>query len=367
MIESSVAIGSVVQQSDRDRRSSLHSQVVKALSGLATVDEASASNIIALSGFCIPKLVLQIVTVDSIFRVTNPSMGELVILKEIAFTVYNKARRISRGFSNDFVPSTFSSRSHSVLTQMSSPISGMWKDCVGPRITGHSLPREGDIDASLRSSSWDNSWQTTRTGGLSCDPSRSGDYYLHDENCYMFEPLFILAEPGSLEHGVSVIGSPTSESSKVLADDNNGNYIQNTSTAGSVDSASSVDGSEPDQRTPPSLHCCYGWTEDWRWLVCTWTDSRGELLDSNIFPFGGISSRQDTKGLQCLFVQVLQQGCHILQSCSSPDIGVAKPRDFVISRIGGFYELEYLGKKKYVDIYIYMYSPFPYVLFSTFW
>ncbi|KAF7836948.1 mediator of RNA polymerase II transcription subunit 13 isoform X1 [Senna tora] len=317
VIESSVAIGSVVQQSDRDRRSSLHSQVMKALNGLATVDEASASNIIALSGFCIPKLVLQIVTVDSIFRVTNPSMGELVILKEIAFTVYSKARRISRGFSNDFAPSAFSSRSHSVLTQMSSPISGMWKDCVGPRITGHSLPREGDIDASLRSSTWDNSWQPTRTGGLSCDPSRSGDYYLHDEICYMFEPLFILAEPGSVEHGVSVIGSPNSESSKVLADDSSGNYMQNTSTAGSADSTSSLDGSESDQRTPPSLHCCYGWTEDWRWLVCTWTDSR-----------------------------VLQQGCHILQSCSSPDVGVAKPRDFVISRIGGFYELEYLEWQK---------------------
>ncbi|KAK4266691.1 hypothetical protein QN277_027573 [Acacia crassicarpa] len=346
VIESSVAIGSVVQQSDRDRRSALHSQVVKALSGLATVDEASASNIFALSGFCIPKLVLQIVTVDSIFRVTNPSLGELVILKETAFTVYNKARRISRGFSNDFAPSPFSGRSHSVLAQMASPISGMWKDCVGPRITGHSLPREGDIDASLRSGSWDNSWQPTRSGGLSCDPSRSGDYYLNDESCYMFEPLFILSEPGSVEHGVSVIGSPISESSKVLADDSSGNCMQNTNTAGNLDSASNLDGSEPDQRTPPSLHCCYGWTEDWRWLVCIWTDSRGELLDSNIFPFGGISSRQDTKGLQCLFVQVLQQGCHILQSCSSPDVGVVKPRDFVISRVGGFYELEYLEWQK---------------------
>ena len=208
VVESSVAIGSVFQQSDRDRRSALHGQVVKALSGLATVDEASSSNIIALSGFCIPKLVLQIVTVDSIFRVTNPSLGELVILKETAFTVYNKARRVSRGFSNDFALSAFSGRSHSVLTQMPSPISGMWKDCVGPRITGHSLPREGDIDASLRSTSWDNSWQSTRSGGLSCNPSRSGGYYLNDESCYMFEPLFILSESCSVEHGVLDIGSP---------------------------------------------------------------------------------------------------------------------------------------------------------------
>ncbi|MED6143933.1 hypothetical protein PIB30_010597 [Stylosanthes scabra] len=344
VIESSVAIGSVIQQSDRDRRSSLHSQVSKALNVSATVDETSASNILVLSGFSIPKLVLQIVTVDAIFRVTSPSVSELVILKETAFTVYSKARRISRGVSSDFAQSAFSSRSHSVLTQMPSPISGMWKDCVGPRMTGHSIPREGDIDASLRTGTWDNSWQPTRTGGLSCDPSRSGDNFLQDETRYMFEPLFVLAEPGSVEHGVSAVGSPNSESSKAMADDGSGNYMQNTSTTtGSADSASSIDGSGSDQKTLPSLHCCYGWTEDWRWLVCIWTDSRGELLDSNIFPFGGISGRQDTKGLQCLFVQVLQQGCLILQSC---DTGLAKPRDFVIARIGGFFELEYLEWQK---------------------
>ncbi|XP_027336151.1 mediator of RNA polymerase II transcription subunit 13 isoform X2 [Abrus precatorius] len=343
VIESSVAIGSVIQKSDRERRSSLHSQVVKALSGLATVDEASASNILVLSGFSIAKLVLQIVTVDAIFRVTSPSVSELVILKETAFTVYSKTRRISRGISSDFAQTAFCSRSHSVLTQMPSPISGMWKDCVGPRMAGHSLPREGDIDASLRPGTWDNAWQPARTGGLTCDPSRSGDNFLHDEIRYMFEPLFILAEPGSLENGISVIGSPTSEASKALADDNSGTYVQSMSTAGSAESASSTDGTGPDQKSPPSLHCCYGWTEDWRWLVCIWTDSRGELLDSNIFPFGGISSRQDTKGLQCLFVQILQQGCLILQSC---DPGLAKPRDFVIARIGGFYELEYLEWQK---------------------
>lgn len=213
VIESSVAIGSIVQQLDRERKSSLHSQVVKALSGLAAVDEASPSNVLVLSGFSIPKLVLQIVTVDAIFRVTSPSVSELVILKETAFTVYCKARRISRGISSDFSQSAFSGRSHSVLTQLPSPISGMWKDCVGPRMAGHSLPREGDIDASLRPGTWDNSWQPTRTGGLSCDPSRTGDIFLLDEIRYMFEPLFILAEPGSLESGISVIGSPTSESS----------------------------------------------------------------------------------------------------------------------------------------------------------
>lgn len=340
VIESSVAIGSVIFQSDRERRSILHSQVSKALSYSAAVDEASISNVLVLSGFSVPKLVLQIVTVDAIFKVTSPSLNELVILKETAFTVYNKARRISRGSSNDTVQSSaLSGRSHSVLTQMSSPTPGMWKDCVGPRITGHSLPREGEIDASLRTGTWDSSWQT-RTGAVSCDPSRIGDIFLQDETRYMFEPFFILAEPGSVERGISPLasGNYPSESSKPLSDDSSGVFMP--AASGDTGSGSQADVSELDKT--PSLHCCYGWTEDWRWLICIWTDSRGELLDSHIFPFGGISSRQDTKGLECLFVQVLQQGCQILQVCSS-DTGMAKPRDFVIARIGSFYELEYQG------------------------
>ncbi|PON98052.1 Mediator complex, subunit Med [Trema orientale] len=351
VVESSVALGSVIFQSDRERRSILHSQVAKALSCSTAVDEASISNVSVLSGFSIPKLVLQIVTVDAIFRVTSPSLSELVTLKEIAFTVYNKARRMSRGSSNDVVQSSsLSTRSQLVLTQMSSHNPGMWKDCIGPRITGHSLPREGEIDSSLRPGAWDNSWQT-RAGSLACDPNRMGDYFLHDEIRYMFEPLFILAEAGSLENGYTPFasGNIASESSKSLLDDSSGGYMQNASSAGSGDSASNshIDGSDMDKASP-SLHCCYGWTEDWRWLVCIWTDARGELLDSQIFPFGGISSRQDTKGLECLFVQVLQQGCQILQACSS-DTGVARPRDFVIARIGSFYELEYQEWQKAIN------------------
>ncbi|GMP28955.1 hypothetical protein CsSME_00004281 [Camellia sinensis var. sinensis] len=352
VVESSIAVGSIILSSDKERRSIMHNHVGKALSCSAAVDEASISNVLTLSGFSIPKLVLQVVTVDAIFRVTSPALSEPVILKDIAFTVYNKARRVSRGSAPDVVQSSsMSGRSHSVMMQTTSPISGMWKECIGPRITGSSLPREGELDPSLRSGSWDNSWQSSRAGGLGCDPHRTGDFLPQDEIRYMFEPLFILAEPGSLEHGVSptVFTNLLSESSKPLSDDCiSGNFVQSSASSGSVDAASNsqLDGSEPDgfgsghQKTLPSLHCCYGWTEDWRWLVCIWTDSRGELLDSHIFPFGGISSRQDTKGLQSLFVQMLQQGCQILQACSAPDSGVAKPRDFVIARIGCFYELE---------------------------
>ncbi|XP_039014736.1 LOW QUALITY PROTEIN: mediator of RNA polymerase II transcription subunit 13-like [Hibiscus syriacus] len=353
VIESSIAVGSNILPSDRDR-SLLHSQVGKALSSSGAADETSVSNIPVVSGFSVPKVVLQIITVDTIFRVTSPPFNELVILKEMAFTVYNKARRISRGSMNDLaLSSSLSSRSHSVLTTVTS-IPAMWKDSVGSRIPGSSIPREGEIDSSLRGGAWENSWQT-RTGGLSCDPNRNGDFIYPDEVRYMFEPLFILAESGSLEHGVSPtsFGNSTSETSKIVSDESSGGFMQTANSVGSTDpgSGSQLAGLESDgldscnQKTP-SLHCCYEWTEDWRWLVCIWTDARGELLDCNIFPFGGISSRQDTKGLQCLFVQVLQQGCQILQTCASSDIGVVEPRDFVITRIGSFYELEYLEWQK---------------------
>jgi mediator of RNA polymerase II transcription subunit 13 len=105
-----------------------------------------------------------------------------------------------------------------------------------------------------------------------------------------------------------------------------------------------LDVSESDNAA--SLHCCYGWTEDWRWLVCIWTDARGELLDSLIFPFGGISSRQDTKVLQSLFIQILQQGCQIMSS--SPEASNMRPRDVIITRIGGFLELEIQGTHYFI-------------------
>ncbi|PWA99566.1 RNA polymerase II transcription mediator [Artemisia annua] len=328
VVESCVAVGSAVfPSSDKERRSAMQNQVGKALSCSTAVDEASISNVVTISGFSIPKLVLQIVTVDAIFRVTSPSLNEPIILKEIAFTVYNKARRISRS-SSDIIPSVSMpgrSQSHSGMMQMNSPMQGMWKDSVGPRMG----QREGELDASMRGGTWDNSWQMSRPGGLGSDPNRSGEYSLHDELKYMFEPLFILAEPGSLERGLSP------DSMKLLSDDG---------TSSDAGMGSQMDGSDDGfgsthQKAPPSLHCCYGWTEDWRWLVCIWTDARGELLDSCTFPFGGISSRQDTKGLQFLFVQILQQGCQILQACS-PDTSTARPRDFVITRIGSFFELE---------------------------
>ncbi|KAL0864171.1 hypothetical protein Bca101_043289 [Brassica carinata] len=346
IVQSCIALGSGIQP-DKDRRSLLNSQVARAFGSSAAVDEASISHIPVLSGFSVPKLVLQVVSVDSIFRITSPSFNELVILKDTAFSVYNKARKISRGMPNDaFQSSSLASRSSSALTPMSS-ISGIWKDCVGSRMTGSTHPRDGERDGSMRTS-WD-SWQMTRSGGLSCDPNRNEDFYLNDESFYLFEPLFILSEPGSVERGVSpTFGGLGSESSKPIPEDSGRGSGLGVKAMEGITSGSSSQGdaSQVEGKTIPSLHCCYGWTEDWRWLVSIWTDARGELLDTHIFPFGGISSRQDTKGLQCLFIQVLQQGCQILQACSSPDNGSSKPRDFVITRIGNFFELEYLEWQK---------------------
>lgn len=345
LIESSVALGSVVLSPDRERQSWLLSQVTKAQSCTAAADEVSGSNVLMLSGFSIPKLVLQIVTVDCLLRV-NRSVNELAVLKDIAFTVYNKARRVPRSvLSNDaFQSSVISGRPQASLMHVTSPIPGMWKDCLAPRMSGSTLSREAELDAALRPGTWENSWQTSRTGGLSCDSNRLGDVHCPDDTRYMFEPLFILAEPGSLERGSSpnVLGNAGLESSglKSAIEDNSGIYMQSSTMRGSTDvgSNSLIEGSENEQKSA-SLHCCYGWTEDWRWLACIWTDSRGELLDCNIFPFGGISSRQDTKVLQSLFVQVLHQACQILSTYPS-DSSTIRPRDIIITRIGCFFELE---------------------------
>ncbi|CAN6179281.1 unnamed protein product [Urochloa humidicola] len=284
-----------------------------------------------LSGFSIPKLVLQIVTIETVLRIDKPS-NELAVLKDIAFTVYNKARRIPRAVSTSdmFQSPTYLERSQSTMMHVTSPAPTLWKECLVPWMSGPTLSREIDFDAPMRSATWDNSWQPARAGGL-LDPSKIPDLCAQDDRKYAFEPLFILADPGSVDPNASM------ESSKSGADAS-GSGVYGSISGGTSDSGSSplLDGSESDRAA--SLHCCYDWTEDWRWLVCIWTDARGELLDSLVFPFGGISSRQDTKVLQSLFIQILQQGCQIMSS--SPEASNMRPRDVIITRTGGFLELE---------------------------
>uniref|UniRef100_A0A453D4H8 Mediator of RNA polymerase II transcription subunit 13 n=1 Tax=Aegilops tauschii subsp. strangulata TaxID=200361 RepID=A0A453D4H8_AEGTS len=328
LVESSVALGSILS-SERERKSFLYTQVAKALDSSASADEASASNVVMLSGFSIPKLVLQIVTVETLLRLHKPN--ELAAFKDIAFTVYNKARRIPRfvSMSDMFQSPTYMSRPQSTMMHTASPGPTLWKECLVPRMSGQTLSRETEFDASMRSVSWDNSWQPGRAVGLP-DPSKIPELCAQDDRKYAFEPLFILAEPGTADY------SDMMESSRFGADASSSRAY--SSISGGTDSGASppLEGSENDSAT--SLHCCYGWTEDWRWLVCIWTDSRGELLDSLIFPFGGISSRQDTKVLQSLFIQILQQGCQIMSS--SPEASNTRSRDVIITRIGGFLELE---------------------------
>ncbi|EPS70346.1 hypothetical protein M569_04407, partial [Genlisea aurea] len=346
VVESSIAIGTAICSSDKERRSMAYNQVAKALSHSAAGDE-SLSNVLTLTGFSIPRLVLQIVTVDAVFRVTSPMLNELVVLKEIAFAVYNKARRFIRGASGETL---LPGRSPGILTQMSAhiPGGGMWKDVVAPRIGGSHLQRESEVDSSLRPGSWDSSWQASRSSGHGSDQSRNGDTFLLEDSRCLFEPLYILSEPGSFDRGIHPFSWNANEASKLLSDDcASTSFVLPSASSGSGDKGSipqpqSLDSdafSSWNQKAIPSLHCCYGWTEDWRWMVCIWTDSRGELFDSYVYPFGGISSRQDTKGLQSLFIQILQQGCHILQACS-PENGIIKPRELVIARIGTFFELE---------------------------
>ncbi|XP_006655580.1 mediator of RNA polymerase II transcription subunit 13 [Oryza brachyantha] len=322
LVECSVALGSVMLSPERERKSFLYSQVTKALNCNASVDESSASNVVMLSGFSIPKIVLQIVPIGTLLRLQKPN-NELAVLKDMAFTVYNKARRIPKAMttSDMFQSPAYMGRSQSTMMHATSPGPTLWKECLVPRMS-----RETEFDASMRSSvTWDNSWPG-RAGGF-MDPNKIPDVCVQDDRKYAFEPLFILAEPGSVDYSTGM------ESSKSNVD-TSGSGIYSSISGGGSDSG--VEGSDNDNAA--SLHCCYGWTEDWRWLVCIWTDSKGELLDSLIFPFGGISSRQDTKVFQSLFIQILQQGCQIMSS--APECSNTRPRDVIITRIGGFLELE---------------------------
>lgn len=351
VVEACSSLGAIVNSPDRERRLLNYSQVGKALDYAATLDETVNLSVPTLFGFSVPKLVLQVLTAEMILKASRPPVTELVTHKEIAFTVYNKARRIPRltpVYDASQQP-TLSHRARPGAVHLSSVVQGHWNDCGISRTTGGppSLSRDNLLDTGcLRPSAWDNSWQTRQGESTTCESSRSGEFPSQDDVRYLFEPLFILAEPGSLDNTGSnpVTSAATLDSVRTISDDASGStHPSNSIGPGDIGSSTAAEGLESDCLGPgnqkaPSLHCCYGWTEDWKWLVCVWTDARGELLDAHIFPFGGVSGRQDTKGLESLFIQVLQQGCHYLSV--TPDVGGCRPRNIVIARIGCFYELE---------------------------
>lgn len=351
IVEACSCLGTIINHPDKERRLLTYGHVGKSLHCATTLDESLNLNVPALFGFSVPKLVLQVLTAETILKATRPPVSELVTLKEIAFTVYNKARRVPRHapVCDTLQVATPSLRTRPGSVHMSSSVTGFWKDCGISRATGGapSLSRDNTLDTTcLRPGAWDSSWQTRHGESTTCDLSGSGDSVFQDDVCYLFEPLFILAEPGSLSQGVPLHmpGTATPDSLRTLSDDASGSTQPSTaSVLGDIGSSIVIDGPESDclragNQRAPSLHCCYGWTEDWQWLICVWTDARGELLDVHIFPFGGIGSRQDTKGLESLFIQVLQKGCQLLSL--APDVGGGRPRNLVIARIGCFYELE---------------------------
>lgn len=77
-----------------------------------------------------------------------------------------------------------------------------------------------------------------------------------DDTSYTFEPLFLLAEPGSLERGASAnaLGSAALDSSKSVIDDSSSIYMQ-SSTLGRSREVGACNGAEHEQRSA-SLHCC---------------------------------------------------------------------------------------------------------------
>lgn len=202
-------------------------------------------------------------------------------------------------------------------------------------ISSTALPgHESLLDSSsFRSNNWDSSWQQQ---GVSNETSTvDHGHQLHDSLKYLFEPLFILAEPGTLDHGVGVSASRSTGLDDASAGVHGGPA---EAMHGSIaDSGSDFDATSGGAQKAANFHCCYGWTEDWQWLVSVWTDARGELLDVHLFPVSGFGGRWDTKTLHSLFIQVLLHGCQLLLMAAGTS---SKPRALVVTRIGPFFELE---------------------------
>ncbi|MCO5585901.1 hypothetical protein L7F22_039835 [Adiantum nelumboides] len=329
-------IGHNIAVYDKQRKTSVSNR--NTLGSSFIDDSAGASQ--GLIGFSTSKLVLQVLTAESILKPSSPVSVDVDSLKEVAFGVYNKIRRIPRPYSsNDFiVHGAQPSRGRTLPFQSSSAVSSvLWKDCglVRNTVTGAALPgHESLIDSSsFRSSNWESSsWQQQ---GVSNEASMlNHGHQSHDSFKYLFEPLFILAEPGTLDCGVGVSASRFSG-----LDDASGNVLVGVTEAmhGTIaDSSADYDVTSGGDQKPANFHCSYGWTEDWQWLVSVWTDARGELLDVHLFPAGS-SGRWDSKTLHNLFVQVLIHGCQLLLMANG--LG-SKPRALVITRIGAFFELE---------------------------
>lgn len=342
MIDACQSIGHSFAISDKDRRAGISSQTQRTFATSAFLEDSSIVPAQGVIGFSAPKLVLQVLTAETIFKLNKPVSVQVDSLKEVAFTVYNKIRRLpSTSSCTDYsLHASQVVRGRPVSLQPCAAIPGVWKDCGTGRSSGANsslLGQDSMLESSaFRSNSWDGPWQqhgTTSDTGFSAlvDAQMS-----RETSRYLFEPLFILAEPGALDHGVGF-----SSSRSAGFDDASGSVhpVLAETMPGSVgDGGSEFDIAGGGTQKVANLHCCYGWTEDWQWLMSVWTDARGEILDVHLFPMVCVNGRWDAKILHNLFVQVLLHGCQLLTMATRA--GSIKARSLVITRIGAFYELE---------------------------
>jgi mediator of RNA polymerase II transcription subunit 13 len=342
------SIGHNIAASEKQKKLNISSQKQQ---GSALPDDSASIQYQGVVGFSTSRLVLQVLTAEMIMKLTNPGSVHFDSLKEVAFSVYNKIRRIPRLSSNTemSVPNNQSGRNRPISLQSSSAISGMWKDSGTGRSSGPTnvLPvHESLLDSSsFRPNNWDSPWQHQGTSNeLSIlDNSK----FLRDTLRYLFEPVFILAEPGSLDCGVGF--SPSRPAG--LDESSAGIHPGSSEAVHGMVADSGFDDLKGANLKVANLHCCYGWTEDWQWLLSVWTDARGELFDVHLFPVSsgsGFGNRFEVKGLQDLFIQVLLHGCQLMTMATAT--GTAKPRAMIITRIGPFFEIECQGKSD-IDLF----------------
>ncbi|BBM96962.1 mediator of RNA polymerase II transcription subunit 13 [Marchantia polymorpha subsp. ruderalis] len=333
VLDASQCFGSALSLSEKERRSSTYSQAV----GTAT-DECSSSPVV---GFSTSRFVLQVLPAEVVMKASTTLTSELSTLRDVAFGVYNKARRIQRKIAlpESLHPSLPSSRVRSGILQSGTTLPGMWKDCNTVRNSAVNM----GIESSLRSS-WDGGWQsaTSRFGDSSVTDGGSlvGDASSNEAGRFLYEPLFILAEPGIPDTNANYLSlrSGGKDSLRSSADEATGST--SGLTPGLSEPGAGAEGADGDSQGSGSqpaadLHCCYLWTDDWQWLISVWTDSRGELLDIHVLPLVGAVK---DAGLQILFTQVLHQGLQLLTMAA--EAGSQRPRNIMISRLGDFTERE---------------------------
>ncbi|EFJ06478.1 hypothetical protein SELMODRAFT_430729 [Selaginella moellendorffii] len=223
-----------------------------------------------VAGFSIGRLALQVVTPETVIRLSSSPAAGLDILKELSFAVYNKLRRIPYKAAEDTQQYGFASKSRMGLQ---SNTAMTWKDCRNV-----SLLDTGNLR-------WDKSWSSSRL----LETSASGPpapFRL------LYEPLFILADGCILDHSMGQLTKARTEE-------------VSTQSFGIPDTGSVADGVSRTSSQPLSFHCCYSWTSNWLWLIAVWIDSQGKMLDVNVFPSPRCTQDKDdcSKELCQLFSQ----------------------------------------------------------------